>query len=336
MFRVPSCVINVLERIRRDFFWGEVGENKKIGWVKWDNVTASYGAIGSLKSKNLALLGKWWWRYRRGGDEKLWCKVIRSVHGIDGALGRGAGISSRGGGVWNEITKVGRLLDEIGIEFTSSFVKKVRNGANTCFWEDIWLGEVRLKDRRLYELEREKNVLVSGRGQWAEGEWRWIWDWRREPRGRGEGERMELLNCLTNVIMSPTCRDTWKWNLSDDGDFTVKELTAIIQDQSTIERQSNQETIWNRLAPRKINVFVWRATKGRLPVRVELEKCGIDLNTMLCPRCDDQIETVDHGLVLCKEAMKLWEKIYIWWGLGMLDKFSAKDILQHPGFSSIS
>ncbi|GJQ97360.1 putative RNA-directed DNA polymerase, eukaryota, reverse transcriptase zinc-binding domain protein [Tanacetum coccineum] len=288
MFRVPSCVINVLERIRRDFFWGEVGENKKIGWVKWDNVTASYGAIGSLKSKNLALLG--------------------------------------------------RLLDEIGIEFTSSFVKKVRNGTNTCFWEDIWLGEVRLKDRfpRLYELEREKNVLVSGRGQWAEGKWRWIWDWRREPRGRGEGEWMELLNCLTNVIMSPTCRDTWKWNLSDDGDFTVKELTAIIQDQSTIERQSNRETIWNRLVPRKINVFVWRATKGRLPVRVELEKCGIDLNTMLCPRCDDQIETVNHGLVLCKEAMKLWEKIYIWWGLGMLDKFSAKDILQHPGFSSIS
>nr|GEV90431.1 RNA-directed DNA polymerase, eukaryota, reverse transcriptase zinc-binding domain protein [Tanacetum cinerariifolium] len=114
--------------------------------------------------------------------------------------------------------------------------------------------------------------------------------------------------------MSPTCRDTWKWNLSDDGDFTVKELTAIIQDQSTTERQSNHETIWIRLVPRKINVFAWRATKGRLSVRVELEKCGIDLNTMLCPRCDDQIETVDHGLVLCKEVMKLWEKIYIWGG----------------------
>nr|GEV43773.1 reverse transcriptase domain, reverse transcriptase zinc-binding domain protein [Tanacetum cinerariifolium] len=170
-----------------------------MGWVTWDNVIASYGAgglnIGSLKSKSLALLGKWWWKYRKGCEEKLWCKVIRSVHGIDGALGRGACISSRGGGVGG----------------------------------DIWLGEVRLKDRfpRLYELEREKNVLVSKRGE-----------------------------------------DTWKWNLSEDGDFTVKELTAIIQDQSTNERQSNHETIWNRLVPRKINVFVWRATKGRLPGRV--------------------------------------------------------------------
>ena len=45
MFRVPSCVINVLERIRRDFFgWG--GGKQKMGWVKWDNVIASYGAGG--------------------------------------------------------------------------------------------------------------------------------------------------------------------------------------------------------------------------------------------------------------------------------------------------
>ena len=63
--------------------------------------------------------------------------------------------------------------------------------------------------------------------------------------------------------------------------------------------------------PMKINVFVSRATKGRLSIRVELEKCGIDLNTMLRPCCDDQIETVTHGLVLRKEVMKLWEKIYI-------------------------
>ncbi|GJZ14384.1 RNA-directed DNA polymerase, eukaryota, reverse transcriptase zinc-binding domain protein [Tanacetum coccineum] len=136
--------------------------------------------------------------------------------------------------------------------------------------------------------------------------------------------------------MSPTCRDTWKWKLSDDGDFTFKELTTIIQDQIIIERQSNQETIWNRLLPRKINVFVWRAKKGSLLVQVDLDKHGTHLDIMLCPYCDNQIETVDLGLVLCKEAMKLCEKKYIWWGLGMLDKFSAKDILQHPGFSSIS
>ena len=63
LFRVPSCVINQLERVRRDFFWGGIGERKKMAWVKWDDILSSYGLggldIGSLKAKNWALVGKW-------------------------------------------------------------------------------------------------------------------------------------------------------------------------------------------------------------------------------------------------------------------------------------
>nr|GEY96340.1 reverse transcriptase domain-containing protein [Tanacetum cinerariifolium] len=129
----------------------------------------------------------------RGGDEKL-CKVIRSVHGIDGALGRGAGIKSQGGE----------------------------------------------KERRMYWC-REGVIGLKGNGD----------GYGIGVEIRGVGERVN--------------GDTWKWKLSDDGDFTTKELTAIIQDQSCIERQSNLETLWNRLVPKKINMFVWRARKERLP-----------------------------------------------------------------------
>ncbi|GJY56337.1 hypothetical protein Tco_0455452 [Tanacetum coccineum] len=87
------------------------------------------------------------WGMLKGGDEKLWCKVIRSVHGIDGALGRGIIISSRGCGVWYDIIKVGRILEEIGIEFTSSLVKKVGNE----------------KERRMYWC-REGFIGLKGNG----------------------------------------------------------------------------------------------------------------------------------------------------------------------------
>lgn len=60
MFHVPSCVINQLESIRRDFFW----------WVEWEqkNVIGQMGQfsffiwvdIGSLRAKVWALIGKWW------------------------------------------------------------------------------------------------------------------------------------------------------------------------------------------------------------------------------------------------------------------------------------
>lgn len=56
IFRVPLCVTKKLESIRKDFFLGGVGENKKLAWIKWDKVLASYEArglnIGSLRAKN--------------------------------------------------------------------------------------------------------------------------------------------------------------------------------------------------------------------------------------------------------------------------------------------
>nr|GEW96461.1 putative RNA-directed DNA polymerase, eukaryota, reverse transcriptase zinc-binding domain protein [Tanacetum cinerariifolium] len=83
MFHVPLSVIKCLERIQKKIFWGGVGEGKKLSWVKWDSVIASHGLglnIGSLRAKNLALLGKWWWRFRKE-DDGLWVKVIKSIHG---------------------------------------------------------------------------------------------------------------------------------------------------------------------------------------------------------------------------------------------------------------
>ena len=37
--------------------------------------------LGGFKSKNLALLAKWEWRYME--EDSPWCKVIRSIHDKD-------------------------------------------------------------------------------------------------------------------------------------------------------------------------------------------------------------------------------------------------------------
>ncbi|XP_071740936.1 uncharacterized protein [Rutidosis leptorrhynchoides] len=66
-------------RIRSMSYGGRLGEadsGSKIHWVKWDNVITSYGNgglnIGPLKSKNLALLGKWGWRKTIGNGESTY------------------------------------------------------------------------------------------------------------------------------------------------------------------------------------------------------------------------------------------------------------------------
>ncbi|GKE63594.1 reverse transcriptase domain, reverse transcriptase zinc-binding domain protein [Tanacetum coccineum] len=87
------------------------------------------------------------------------------------------------------------------------------------------------------------------------------------------------------------------------------------------------KTIWRSIIPRKVNVFVWRALRGRLPVRTELDKKGIDLDSLLCPGCDNVAESVDHCLALCENAINVWDRIFFWWRVGPVDVFTIKDFL---------
>ncbi|KAJ0572302.1 hypothetical protein HanLR1_Chr06g0199401 [Helianthus annuus] len=38
LYRAPECVINQLERLRREFLWGITPERGKMSLVAWDNV----------------------------------------------------------------------------------------------------------------------------------------------------------------------------------------------------------------------------------------------------------------------------------------------------------
>ncbi|GKA30618.1 putative RNA-directed DNA polymerase, eukaryota, reverse transcriptase zinc-binding domain protein [Tanacetum coccineum] len=59
-FKAPIKVINKLEGIRRNFFWGGSLEDKKIMWIAWDNVISPYDrgglGIGSLRTCNQAIV----------------------------------------------------------------------------------------------------------------------------------------------------------------------------------------------------------------------------------------------------------------------------------------
>ena len=77
------------------------------------------------------------------------------------------------------------------------------------------------------------------------------------------------------------CRDKWRWKLQEDGKFTVKALAKMVEERMLRFRSDGQETIWNKWIPKKVNIFVWRALKGKIPDRVELDKRGIDLDSIL-------------------------------------------------------
>ncbi|GJQ97291.1 hypothetical protein Tco_0008430 [Tanacetum coccineum] len=72
------------------FLGGGSGDQKKMAWIKWDTILASYEKgglnIGSLKAFNLALLQKWRWRLVTNSDS-LWVRVVKAIHGDDTGFG---------------------------------------------------------------------------------------------------------------------------------------------------------------------------------------------------------------------------------------------------------
>ena len=114
LFICPVSVANRLERLQRNFLWGDSGEAFEHHLVGWDVVCSPIkdGGLGNRKllDFNRALLGKWLWRF--GLEEtRLWCCVLVAKHGLN--LGWGVG----GGGLM--VVDYGRVLWVFGIFLSS-------------------------------------------------------------------------------------------------------------------------------------------------------------------------------------------------------------------------
>nr|GEV03052.1 hypothetical protein [Tanacetum cinerariifolium] len=105
-----------------------------------------------------------------------------------------------------------------GSEFTSFCVGILGDGRDIRFWVDWWVDDRRLCDRfsRLYHLDKRKEVSVMERGEWVDN------------------------------------RDRWRWSLVEHGEFTVKNLSKLIEEKILISDVGGQEMLWNKLFPKKV------------------------------------------------------------------------------------
>ncbi|GKB38124.1 hypothetical protein Tco_0883066, partial [Tanacetum coccineum] len=47
------------------------------------------------------------------------------------------------------------------------------------------------------------------------------------------------------------------------------------------------------------------------------------------------VESLDHCLVLCENVINVCDMIFAWWGIGLTDVFTVKELLCHKGWSSM-
>ncbi|XP_071689558.1 uncharacterized protein [Rutidosis leptorrhynchoides] len=313
---LPASILHLLEGLRHIFFWDGSGEGNKMSWVKWNDILLPYGEgglnIGSLKAKNWALLGKWWWRFRTETNA-FWVKIIQSIYGREGGLGSSPnGRVGVGYSPWKDVIKIGMEMTKRGYNFNNSFVRNIDEGSDVLFWEDLWVGEQRLRDKypRLYHLEEVKDAKINDRVLCNNGTRVFTWQWSRPPLGRNGVEVEQLQLEVRNQFHRLGSRTGWEWSSSEDGKFHTKTLTNILDLQLCEASGEARETEINRLLPQSIGIFIWRTKRRRLP----------------------DLESIDHAIVLCKYATEIWDRVFHWWGLGDFTLTSVNDVFNdHEG-----
>ena len=84
LFPIFATVANRIEKLKRNFIWGGIGDEPKFHLVKWAIVCSPIAScslgIRKVRLLNEALLGKWLWRF---GMERaaLWRQVIEVKYG---------------------------------------------------------------------------------------------------------------------------------------------------------------------------------------------------------------------------------------------------------------
>nr|GEY97090.1 RNA-directed DNA polymerase, eukaryota [Tanacetum cinerariifolium] len=105
----------------------------------------------------------------------------------------------------------------------------------------------------------------------------------------------------------------WVWDLSDNGDFRVKDVRRLLDD--FFLPKSDVATQWVKCVPIKVNVFAWRVWLDRLPTRANLICRNISVLSPLCPICSTVDEDISHLLFKYELASGITRLICRWWDL---------------------
>ncbi|PWA69064.1 RNA-directed DNA polymerase, eukaryota, Reverse transcriptase zinc-binding domain protein [Artemisia annua] len=189
-------------------------------------------------------------------------------------------------------------IDKCGIVSTSGTNPHDYVSTNTGCWISIVKAgmEVHNMGFHFFEALSRKECYLSDRCESHDDNLQWRWAWRRPIKS---GRELEEFNGLMDLLCfrHGTGEDGWNFLLSNSNLFSVKSVRVAIDKCGIVS--TSRPTRWSSLIPSKFLIFVWRAERNRIPTRVELDLKGIDIPSILCPICDNELETVDHILAKC-------------------------------------
>nr|GEX72980.1 RNA-directed DNA polymerase, eukaryota, reverse transcriptase zinc-binding domain protein [Tanacetum cinerariifolium] len=165
-------------------------------------------------------------------------------------------------------SKIGCLALKQGIDVNSFIHKKMGNGEETVFWNEIWCDNEAFKYRypRLYGLETCKSIDVAAKFAHTSIDH----SFRRCPRSGVEQTQLSDLRSKLPDVSLVDARDKWKRSLEGSGDFSVSSIRKLIDDKRLPDVSS--KTRWIKVVPIKINIHAWKVMLDYLPTRLNISR----------------------------------------------------------------
>uniref|UniRef100_A0A2N9G3M9 CCHC-type domain-containing protein n=1 Tax=Fagus sylvatica TaxID=28930 RepID=A0A2N9G3M9_FAGSY len=126
----------------------------------------------------------------------------------------------------------------------------------------------------------------------------------------------DVATILTIPISRALPEDIQLWNATPHGKFTVSSAYRLIAERNNLAQGESSSgypmakvwrAVWKVQLPNNIKVFTWRALHNALPTLVNLERRKIS-QSIWCPRCKLQAETVLHAIWECDEVANCWSE----------------------------
>ena len=132
----------------------------------------------------------------------------------------------------------------------------IKDGSKTRFWNDVWEGQVSFKDKypSLYKVVRNPHATVA-----SVKATRPLNLYFR--RALVDNKLVQWQNLVAQIahVQLVSGSDTFRWNLTKSGSFTVRSLYLHCLDRQPPFRH---KLIWKLKIPLKIKIFLWFLQRG--------------------------------------------------------------------------
>ncbi|WJZ91178.1 hypothetical protein VitviT2T_010276 [Vitis vinifera] len=287
-----------------------VGEGKRDHLVRWDVLckpkTIGGLGFGNISWRNLALLGKWLWRYLREGSA-LWHQVILSIYGSH-SNGWDANTLVRWSHrcPWKAIAQVFQ-----GFSLFTRYV--VGNRERIRFWEDLWWGDqpLRIQYPRLFRVVMDKNISISS-VLGPSRPFSWNLNFRRNLSDSEIEDLEGLMWSLDDLHLSPSVPDARLWPLSSSGLFSLKSFFLALSQSSGSPQDFPSKIVWNSQVPFKAKSFVWLVAHKKVNTNdmLQVRRPYKALSPDICILCMKHGESTDHLFLHCSLTIGLWHRLF--------------------------